>query len=167
MANRKRRIPPGPGQESVWDYPRPPRLEKVSEHLRVVNEGKILADTNQAYRVLETSHPPVYYLPPADINMDYFRVNEAASSFCEFKGMAIYYDLITSKGKAIKVAWAYPNPSRNFLPIANYLAIYATRVDECWVGEEQVNAQEGDFYGGWITRKIVGPFKGGTGTWGW
>lgn len=167
MSKNKNRITPGPGQESVWDYPRPPRLEKVSTHLRVVHGGIILADTNQGYRILETSHPPVYYLPPSDIQMAFFEKNEAASSFCEFKGRAIYHDLVIEGKRIPRVAWSYPNPSKAFAPVSNFLAIYASRVDECWVGDEQVQAQEGDFYGGWITSKVVGPFKGGAGTWGW
>ncbi len=167
MAKFIKPIPPGPGQESVWDYPRPPRLEPVSEHIRIAHQGVILADTNRAYRVLETSHPPVYYLPPEDVKMEYFHKQERGMSFCEFKGRAIYYTIQLSGTSIPQAVWAYPDPSKNFLPIKDYLAFYPSKVDECYIGDERVQAQEGDFYGGWITSKIVGPFKGGAGTWGW
>jgi uncharacterized protein (DUF427 family) len=162
-----KRIAPKSGQESVWDYPRPPRLEKVSEHLRVVFHNTIIADTNRGYRVLETSHPPVYYLPPEDIRMEFFTEVPKRSSFCEWKGSAAYYDLKVGEKESKAVAWVYHEPHPAFEPIRNYLAFYASKVDACYVGDEQVQAQQGDFYGGWITSKIVGPFKGGVGTWGW
>lgn len=162
----KKRINPGPGQESVWDYPRPPKLEKFSGHIRVMIGDDILADTNGAYRVLETSHPPVYYLPPTDLNMN-FLVANPSSSYCEFKGMAAYYDLYWNGQMIPKVGWYYPSPSASFTPIKNFVALYAHKVTACFVNDEQVQAQEGDFYGGWITSRIVGPFKGAAGTWGW
>jgi uncharacterized protein (DUF427 family) len=160
-------IPPKPGQESVWDYPRPPRLEKTSRHLRVEFGGEIIADTNQAYRVLETSHPPVYYIPMEDVREAFLRESSRGGTFCEFKGRAKYWDIVTSKGESQSAAWSYPTPSKAFAPIAGFLAFYASRVDACYVNDEKVQSQEGDFYGGWITSDIVGPFKGGTGTWGW
>lgn len=160
-------IPPKPGQESVWDYPRPPRLEKTSRHIRVEFGGEIIADTNQAYRVLETSHPPVYYIPREDVREDFLRENPKGSTFCEFKGSAKYWDIVTSAGESKAAGWSYPAPSKTFAPIAGYLAFYASRVDACYVNDEKVQSQEGDFYGGWITSDIVGPFKGGAGTWGW
>ena len=160
------RINPLAGQESVWDYPRPPRLEAVSETLKIVFNGEIIAETNQAYRVLETSHPPVYYIPPADIQMNYL-VSETRKTICEFKGMAHYWTLHVGDRKSAFAAWSYPQPAADFAPMAGYLAFYASRVDECYVGEEKIIPQEGDFYGGWITSKIVGPFKGGAGTLGW
>lgn len=162
-----KRIPPKPGQESVWDYPRPPKLEKVSEHLRVVFNDQIIADTNRGYRVLETSHPPVYYLPPEDIRLDFLTEVPKRKSFCEWKGKASYYDLKVGDRESKGAAWTYRDPSPAFRTIDGYLAFYASKVDTCYVGDEQVQAQEGDFYGGWITAKIVGPFKGGAGTWGW
>ncbi|MCI4668734.1 MAG: DUF427 domain-containing protein [Bacteroidia bacterium] len=167
MAKSIKRIPPGPGQESVWDYPRPPRLEPVSTHLRVIHQGEIIADTNRAYRVLETSHPPVYYISSEDMKKEFIHLHPGASSFCEFKGRAVYHNLEIGNTRILKFAWSYPNPSQEFAAIKDYLAIYASKVDECWVGDEKVQAQEGDFYGGWITSKVVGPFKGGAGTWGW
>lgn len=160
------RIKPMTGQESVWDYPRPPRLEAVSETLKIVFNGEIIAATNQAYRVLETSHPPVYYIPPADIQMNYL-VSETRKTICEFKGMAHYWTLHVGDHKSAFAAWSYPQPAADFASMGGYLAFYASRVDECYVGEEKVIAQEGDFYSGWITSKIVGPFKGGAGTMGW
>lgn len=164
---KKKRIPPGPGQESVWDYPRPPRLESFTKHIRIIHGETILADTNRAYRVLETSHPPVYYLPPADIRMDLLQRQSERSSFCEFKGQAVYWDIILEGHLVALAAWSYPSPNRSFAPIKDYLAFYPSKVDACYVGDERVQAQEGDFYGGWITSNIVGPFKGGAGTWGW
>jgi uncharacterized protein (DUF427 family) len=163
---RPKRTEPLPGQESVWDYPRPPRLEKVSERLRVIFNGQTIADTKSGYRVLETSHPPVYYIPPEDIAEPYLQA-AAGSSWCEFKGQATYWSLDVQGKRAEKAAWSYPLPSSAFADIAGHLAFYASRVDECWVDDERVQPQQGDFYGGWITSRIVGPFKGGAGTRGW
>lgn len=165
MARRQPDIP-GPGQESVWAYPRPPRLERTPRRLRIEIDGVPIADTTSAWRVLETSHPPVYYLPPGDIDMSRI-VAVDGSSFCEFKGRARYYDYAFGKRRIERIAWAYPQPSAAFVAIANHLAFYASRVDACYVDDERVAAQEGDFYGGWITSDIVGPFKGAPGTWGW
>ncbi len=152
--------------ESVWDYTRPPRLEKSGERLRVIFNGEIVADTIAGFRVLETSHPPVYYLPPGDIAQQYL-VAAAGSSWCEFKGNAKYWSLDVKGRRADKAAWSYPEPSSTYAEIAGYLAFYASRVEACWVGDEMVRPQQGDFYGGWITSRIVGPFKGGAGTRGW
>lgn len=161
-----KRIVPTAGQESVWDYPRPPRLEFSPRSVRIVHAGVTIAASTKAYRVLETSHPPTWYLPQGDIAMDYLRP-AAGSSFCEWKGRARYWDLLVHDQLTRKVAWSYPEPSREFLPIRDHLAFYPSRVDSCFVNEELVQAQDGDFYGGWITSEIVGPFKGGAGTWGW
>ena len=164
MVTRAQRTPPGPGQESVWDYPRPPRLEPTGQRLRVVAADQVLADTTAGFRVLETSHPPTFYIPARDVRLD--RLVEApGASICEFKGRARYWAL--EEDPAAPVAWSYPQPTRAFAQIADHFSFYASRVESCWVGEERVSAQEGDFYGGWITSKIVGPFKGGPGTWGW
>ena len=159
-------ITPGPGQESVWAYPRPPRLERTPRRLRIEIDGHVIAETTSAYRVLETSHPPVYYLPPGDIDTTLI-VPVDGTSFCEFKGRARYFDYVTAKRRIERIAWAYPQPSRPFADLANHLAFYASKVDACYVDDELVAAQEGDFYGGWITHDIVGPFKGAAGTWGW
>jgi len=153
--------------ESVWDYPRPPRLEKTARRIRVVHAGVAIVDTTAALRVLETSHPPVYYVPPASVAAGALRPSASRSSFCEFKGVAAYWDLLTAAGAIRDVAWSYPHPAHGFEALAGYLAFYASRVDECWVDDERVVPQEGDFYGGWITKDVVGPFKGGAGTWGW
>ena len=166
MSVRSESSSPGPGQESVWDYPRPPRLEKVDERLRVVFMGVTIAETENGYRVLETSHPPVYYFPPGDVRRDLL-TPAPGRSFCEFKGVARYWTLAVGDSRAEKAAWSYPDPSAGFRNIADFLAFYASRVDSCWVGGEQVRSQAGDFYGGWITSRIVGPFKGGPGTRGW
>jgi uncharacterized protein (DUF427 family) len=160
------RIAPLPGQESVWDYPRPPRLEAVTERLRVVFNGETIADTLAGFRVLETSHPPVYYIPSRDIAQQ-FLIKMPGESWCEFKGHASYWSLEVHGTRADNAAWSYPNPTPAFAAIAGHLAFYASRMDDCFVGDERVQPQEGDFYGGWITTKIVGPFKGGVGTRGW
>ncbi len=160
------RIPPGPGQESVWDYPRPPRVEPTSRRVRVVFGGVTIADTHRALRVLETSHPPTYYIPPDDIRMEYLTPT-GRRSFCEFKGAAGYYTVQVGEKRADHAAWSYARPLPGYEAIAGYVAFYPSRMDACYVDDEQVVAQEGDFYGGWITSDIVGPFKGGPGTWGW
>ncbi len=166
MLLRPERVAPGPGQESVWDYPRPPRLEPVREILRVVHGGRTIAETWRGHRVLETSHPPVYYIPKADI--DWLQVVPGRGrSFCEFKGMASYWSLDIDGLRSENVAWSYPDPTPAFADIAEDLAFYASRVDECWVGDERATAQDGDFYGGWITSRVVGPFKGARGTLAW
>ena len=160
------RISPGPGQESVWDYPRPPRLEKVGERLRVTLAGETIAETQRGYRVLETSHPPVYYFPPSDVRRELL-VPADGRSFCEYKGMAQYWDICLKDVRAVRAAWSYPDPTAAFRALTDFLAFYASRVEGCWVGDERVQAQAGDFYGGWITSRITGPFKGAPGTRGW
>lgn len=160
------RIQPAPGQESVWDYPRPPRLEDSSKQIRVVFNNVLIADTRRAKRVLETSHPPVYYIPPEDIQMQYL-TRTGRSSFCEWKGQAAYYTIMVGQQIADNAAWFYPNPTDRFSGIKDYVAFYPSRMEACYIDDEKVAAQPGDFYGGWITSDIVGPFKGGTGTWGW
>ena len=153
-------------KESVWEYPRPPRLEPVTRRIRIEFAGETIADTTRAYRVLETSHPPVYYIPPEDIRMEFLR-RTPGSSFCEWKGEASYWTLAVNTKRADKAAWSYDSPTRAFQPILGYLAFYPSRVDACWVDDEEVQAQPGDFYGGWITSDITGPFKGGAGTYAW
>lgn len=161
-----RPIPPGPGEESVWDYPRPPRLERTAKRLRVVVDGVTVAETTSGFRVLETSHPPVYYFPPEAIAHAYVTANDRAS-FCEFKGRATYLDLVAGARRIRDAGWRYAAPSPPFAELRDYVAFYASRVDACYVDDERVAAQPGDFYGGWITREIVGPFKGAPGTLGW
>ncbi len=161
-----KRIEPGPGQESVWDYPRPPRVEPVEKLVRVEFNGEVIAETRRAVRVLETSHPPVYYIPPEDVRAEWLS-QTAHRTFCEFKGAARYWTLTADNRTAENVAWSYPDPMPGFEAIKDFLAFYPSRVDACFVDGEKVQAQDGDFYGGWITREIVGPFKGGPGTVGW
>ena len=163
--NRKR-IPPKPGQESVWDYPRPPRLEACNKRVRITVDGISIVDTREAFRVLETSHPPVYYFAPSDVRKDVLRKADGAS-FCEWKGYADYYSLCLPERVIPNAAWSYRKPTVRFEPIAGYIAFYPGKMDACHVDEEQVIAQVGDFYGGWITSDIVGPFKGGPSTLGW
>jgi uncharacterized protein (DUF427 family) len=161
-----RKISPGPGRESVWDYPRPPRVEPFSQPLRIEFNGETVAETSRSYRVLETSHPPVYYIPQSDVKMEFLKPN-AASSFCEYKGGARYWDLHIGARTSIAAAWSYASPSQAYLVLRDHLAFYPQRVDCCFVAGEQVRPQEGDFYGGWITSNLDGPFKGGPGTRGW
>jgi uncharacterized protein (DUF427 family) len=153
-------------QESVWDYPRPPRLEPVLETLKVMFAGTVVAQTRSGYRVLETSHPPVYYIPRGDV-VGEFIVKAPGSTYCEFKGRAEYWSLQVSGLLSKRAAWSYPAPTPAFRLIADHLAFYASRGAACWVGDERVKSQHGDFYGGWITERILGPFKGGPGTRGW
>ena len=160
------RIDPAPGQESVWDYPRPPRVEPSSERIVVTLGGRVIADTTDSVRVLETSHPPVYYLPRAAF-VDGSLVVAAGSSFCEFKGAAKYLSVVSPDATAERAAWYYPSPTKGFEALADKVAVYPSAMDSCVVAGETVQAQEGDFYGGWITSRVVGPFKGGAGTTGW
>lgn len=160
------RIEPGPGQESVWDYPRPPRLEPSGKHIQVVFNEVVIADTHQSQRVLETSHPPVYYIPPADLKLEYL-VQTSRTSWCEWKGQGGYYTVVVGDKQAENAAWFYPNPTPAFAAIKEYVAFYAGLMDACYADGELVQPQPGGFYGGWITQEIVGPFKGGPGSWGW
>jgi len=147
-------------------------MEDVDEKVKVVFGGVTLAYASRAKRVLETSHPPVYYIPPDDIQMKFLSSSER-TSMCEWKGRARYYDIATEdeitgeKKSERNAAWFYPDPVREFAALKDYVAFYPSKMDACWVGGEKVEAQEGDFYGGWITAFIVGPFKGAPGTWGW
>ena len=152
--------------EDVWDYPRPPRVEAVPERVRVVVAGITVADSTQALRVLETSHPPTYYVPPDDVRMDLLSPG-AGRTVCEWKGTATYHDLRVGDRTIDAAGWSYEAPRPGFEALASHVAFYASRVDEAWVGDERATAQAGDFYGGWITSRIRGPFKGGPGTRGW
>jgi uncharacterized protein (DUF427 family) len=161
-----KRQEPKDGQESVWDYPRPPRVEPTKKRIRVIVNGVVIADTTNAKRVLETSHPPTYYIPPEDIRMEYLTPTRQ-QTFCEFKGGASYWTIKVGDRVCENAAWGYKAPQKGYEAIKDHLAFYASRVDECYVDDERVQPQEGDFYGGWITSDIVGPFKGAPGTWGW
>lgn len=159
-------VQPKEGQESVWDYPRPPRVEATDKHIQVVFNGVVIADTRRAQRVLETSHPPVYYIPPEDVNMAYLETADGGS-FCEWKGAARYYTVVVDGKRASNAAWYYPQPTPAFSSIKNHIAFYAGKMDRCTVDGEEVRPQPGSFYGGWITDDVVGPFKGEPGTMGW
>lgn len=152
--------------ESVWDYPRPPRVEPVPDRIRVIVDGVVIAASTGAVRVLETSHPPTYYLPPADVRMDLLTTGRGRSE-CEWKGSATYHSLLVGGRRVDDVAWSYERPLPGFESIAGFIAFYPGRVDEAWVGDERVHAQPGGFYGGWITSRVSGPFKGEPGTFGW
>ena len=153
-------------REDVWSYPRPPAIEPVTLAIRIVFAGRTIATTEAAYRVLETSHPPVYYLPLAAFR-DCSIEAAAGSSFCEWKGMARYWSLRAGGRLAEACAWSYPQPDPAFAALRDHLAVYAGRMDRCFVGDEQVTAQPGGFYGGWITGALKGPFKGVPGSAGW
>jgi uncharacterized protein (DUF427 family) len=166
FSTRPKPSAPSPRQESVWDYPRPPRLEPATARLAVVLGDETIAATSRGYRVLETSHPPNYYFPPADIAPGVLE-RAAGGSFCEFKGRAHYYTVRGGGRCEPDAAWGYDAPSAGFEPLAGYVAFYAGRVDACFVDGERVTPQPGGFYGGWITSTVAGPFKGGPESRGW
>jgi uncharacterized protein (DUF427 family) len=146
----------------VWDYPRPPIAVPFGGRVRVVHAGTVVADSKSAIRVLETSQPPAFYLPPEDV--DTARLTRSdTTTWCEWKGLAVYWNL----DRVPDVAWSYPKRQPGFEAIRHHFAFYAQKVDECWVDDEQVQPNPGNFYGGWITSHVVGPFKGGPGTRGW
>ena len=160
------RIEPTSGQESVWDYPRPPALVADDRRVTIELAGVTIADTTQALRVLETSSPPTFYLPLADVRRDLLRPADG-TSFCEWKGTAAYLDIIVGDRVASEAGWYYPDPSERYAALADHVAFYAGRVDRATVGGVVVFPQPGNYYGGWITPDVVGPFKGGPGTQGW
>jgi uncharacterized protein (DUF427 family) len=152
--------------ESVWDYPRPPRLESEPQPVSIEFAGEVIAQTDNAFRVLETSHPPGIYLPQDCFVAGVLQPNPA-SSLCEWKGQAVYWDLVVGEQVASSAGWSYPDPARKFQALRDYVSVYPGLVAACYIGDERVQAQKGDFYGGWITQNIAGPFKGAPGTWGW
>ena len=157
---------PDHARESVWDYPRPPRVEPEARSVRIVLGGETIAATDRALRVLETSHPPGIYLPPDAFVPGSLTANPR-QTVCEWKGSAAYWDLSGGEATRTAAAWSYPEPIARYGAIAGFISVYPGRVDACYLGDERVRAQEGGFYGGWITDEIVGPFKGGPGTVGW
>lgn len=157
---------PGPGQESVWDYPRPPRLEPTVSLVEVVLGGETVARTSRALRVLETSHPPTYYIPVEDFTAGSL-VPAEGGSFCEWKGTAAYFDVHGGGVVARRAAWHYPHPTSAFAELVGHVAVYPASVDRCLVDGEVVRPQPGGFYGGWVTSKVVGPFKGSPDTQLW
>lgn len=160
------RIVPGPGQESVWDYPRPPRVEAVAQRLRVVVDGETIADTTRGMRVLETAGPPVYYFPREDVRTDLFTPSPHRST-CEWKGEASYRTYLGDRREIPNLGWSYEDPLPGYEAIRGYVAFYPALVDEAWLGDERATPQPGRFYGGWVTTNVVGPFKGEPGTQGW
>jgi uncharacterized protein (DUF427 family) len=162
--------PPAPGQESVWSYPRPAVAQRCPRHIRIEHRGVVIADTRAAVRTLETSHPPSYYLPPSDILMAALRPS-ARGSFCEWKGRAVYHDLVIGTGPGAvvieDVAWSYPAPTPAFESLRDHIAFYPAPLDRCTVDGVPVAPQEGGFYGGWITPDLAGPFKGVPGSRFW
>jgi uncharacterized protein (DUF427 family) len=164
--NRPQRIEPGPGQESVWDYPRPPRIEPASSRVVVEFGGSVIAETTRALRVLETSQPPAFYLPRADLALQYL-VPTRTRTWCEWKGEASYFTVDVEGRQAVDAAWTYLDPVPGFEAIAGYVAFYAQLMDRCLVDGEVVDPNPGGFYGGWITSRVVGPFKGAPGTQHW
>jgi uncharacterized protein (DUF427 family) len=163
---RPQRIEPQPGQESVWDYPRPPRVEDSAKRIRVLFNGVTVAETQRARRILETSSPPVYYIPPEDVRMELL-TPALRTTFCEWKGTASYYTLTVDGNVVEQAAWYYPQPNAHYAAIEDYIAFYPGKMDACYVDDERVTPQPGDYYGGWITSEIVGPFKGDPGTLDW
>jgi len=159
-------IEPGPGRESVWDYPRPPALVPDARRVRIAFAGVTIADSIEAIRVLETSHPPTFYLPRADLRTDLLRPASGAS-ICEWKGAATYVDVVVGDRVAREAGWTYPSPNAPYAALAEHVAFYAGRLDRCTVGGDVVVPQPGGFYGGWITPEVAGPFKGEPGTGDW
>lgn len=164
-------VRPATGQESVWDYPRPPALQPSRRHLlvraREADGGAVVADTTRAFRVLETSHPPTWYLPREDVADGVLRRSSARSTTCEFKGAATYWDVVLPSGPVLEAAaWSYATPTPRFAAIASCVSLAPGRL-VCSVDGEVARPQEGGFYAGWITDDVVGPFKGVPGSWGW
>lgn len=158
-------VQPEAGQESVWDYPRPPRLEATTQRLRVLLGSVLIADTTNGFRVLETSHPPAFYLPPEDCDRSRFE-SAPGSSYCEWKGHAVYWTVRAGGMVAERGAWSYPDPTAGFAGLRDHIACYPAAF-ECFVDDERVLPQPGGFYGGWVTSSVVGPFKGDPGTNWW
>ena len=153
-------------EESVWDYPRPPELDQDGRKVTVEFNGEVVAESRQTIRVLETSHPPVFYIPGEDIKMELL-FPTPSTSWCEFKGRAVYWTVEVGDRTAHDAAWGYPAPTSGYQLLRGHFAFYPSMMDRCTVAGEVVAAQDGDFYGGWITSEIIGPFKGGPGTLGW
>jgi uncharacterized protein (DUF427 family) len=152
--------------ESAWDYPRPPRVEESARRVRVMLGGEVVAESVRSRRVLETSHPPVYYIPLEDVRPEAL-VRTERRTFCEFKGTASYWTVRSGDRVEENAAWCYPEPSPGYESLRDHVAFYPGRMEECTLDGERVNAQAGDFYGGWITAEVRGPFKGEPGTQGW
>jgi uncharacterized protein (DUF427 family) len=155
------------GVENVWHYPRPPAVTSCRDRVRVELGGEVLAETTNALCVLETSHPPTVYVPPYDVRADLLTPSDTRATWCEFKGVATYLDAVVGGRRIHTVGWTYRNPSPGYEALRDHVAFYPGRVDAAWIGDERVQAQDSDIYGGWITTDLVGPFKGPPGTLGW
>ncbi len=166
FASRPRPDPVGSGDESVWDYPRPPRLESEPRRIVVVLGGVTVVDTTQALRVLETSHPPTYYLPPGDFTAGTL-VAATGTSYCEWKGVARYWSVRAGGREAVRAGWSYPQPTPGYADLVDHVALYCAAMDRCEVGDEPARPQPGGFYGGWVTSWVKGPYKGDPQTLGW
>lgn len=161
-----RRDPVGPGQESVWEYPRPAIAERTGRHLLIRHRGVVVAETRRGVRTLETSHPPTYYFPPEDVARDRL-VPSSRRSLCEWKGTARYFDVVIGDELLADAAWCYPAPTAEFALIRDFLAFYPAPFEACLVDGERVVPQPGGFYGGWVTADLAGPFKGVAGSRFW
>ncbi|MEM9810090.1 MAG: DUF427 domain-containing protein [Pseudomonadota bacterium] len=161
---------PGPGQESVWDYPRPPEVREAEAPLKVVIGGQVIAETSRGLKVVETAGAPVYHFPPDDVHTEFLHA-VPGTSFCEWKGEASYFDVIVNGETRAKAAYCYPDPlddlGQGFDRIAGAFVFYASLVDEAWVGDERARPQPGGYYAGWVTSRITGPIKGAPGSEGW
>ena len=155
-----------PTTESVWDYPRPPALQPCARRVQIELGGRIIADSRAALRILETSHPPTIYIPPGDLVGECFQA-APGRSFCEWKGTATYLDVVGGDRRERAAGWTYRDPVGAYAALRDHVAVYPGRMDACWLDDERVRSQDGDFYGGWITDDIAGPFKGGPGSAGW
>lgn len=153
--------------ESVWDYPRPPRVEPCRRRVRIEHGGEVIAESSSALRVLETASPPTIYVPAGDVRVDLLRAVDGNQTFCEWKGAATYFDVEARGTTATAAAWSYPDPRPAYAQLRDHYAFYPGRVDSCWLDDERVRPQAGSFYGGWVTDEIQGPFKGEPGTEGW
>jgi uncharacterized protein (DUF427 family) len=153
--------------ESVWDFPRPPRVERVDWRVRVVHSGTPVVDAPWAWRVLETSQPPAYYVAPEFVDLGRLTPSAGRGTFCEWKGAATYADVVAGGASVEQACWTYREPAAAFAAIRDHWAFYAQKLDECWIDDERVVPNEGSFYGGWITANVTGPFKGGSGTSHW
>ncbi|MET1006528.1 MAG: DUF427 domain-containing protein [Propionibacteriaceae bacterium] len=166
MLRRPAPEPVRPGQESVWSFPRPPALRASTEHIRILLGGVTICETRASWQVLETSHPPTYYLPRSSFTAGSLHAADG-HSFCEWKGVASYLDVLGGDQVAARAAWYYPTPNSTFAELLDHVALYPGAMDACFVDGEEVIAQPGGFYGGWVTSKVAGPFKGIPGSNGW
>jgi uncharacterized protein (DUF427 family) len=163
------RVKPEPiaeGQESVWSYPRPPLAAPSLKRLAIIHRGMTVADSEAVVRTLETSHPPSYYVPPSDVAMALLEKTDKRS-FCEWKGVAVYYDVVIGEERIRDAAWTYPDPTAAFAVLKDHIAFYASAFERCLIDGKPVSPQPGGFYGGWITDDVKGPFKGVPGSRFW